>query len=176
MSLALRFPPKYTVADYERWEGDWELIEGMPYAMTPSPNLYHQRISGRLYAAFSSETNNCPNCETIYEIDWKVSEDTVIRPDLMIICDATDEEFQTTTPKLVIEILSPATAIKDRNLKFELLQREKVKYYLIVDPNTKLIEIYQIQQGAYKKLIELDKGDFEFDLDSCKIYVNFDKL
>ncbi|MEO1923214.1 MAG: Uma2 family endonuclease, partial [Nautiliaceae bacterium] len=27
----------YTVKDYEQWEGDWELIEGRPYAMAPAP-------------------------------------------------------------------------------------------------------------------------------------------
>ena len=31
--------PHYSYQDYRRWEGDWELIEGIPYAMTPSPTL-----------------------------------------------------------------------------------------------------------------------------------------
>ena len=27
----------YTYEDYKRWEGDWELIDGVPLAMAPSP-------------------------------------------------------------------------------------------------------------------------------------------
>ena len=25
--------PRYTVEDYEKWKGDWELIDGIPYAL-----------------------------------------------------------------------------------------------------------------------------------------------
>ncbi len=34
--------PQYTYTDYEQWEGDWELIYGFPYAMSPSPKRTHQ--------------------------------------------------------------------------------------------------------------------------------------
>ncbi len=30
MNLALRYPPRYTIKDYLQWEGDWELVEGVP--------------------------------------------------------------------------------------------------------------------------------------------------
>ena len=35
---------KYTYEDYRHWEGDWELIDGIPQAMAPSPALKHQFI------------------------------------------------------------------------------------------------------------------------------------
>jgi hypothetical protein len=34
--------PRYTYEDYKLWEGDWELIKGYPYAMSPSPKRKHQ--------------------------------------------------------------------------------------------------------------------------------------
>ncbi|WP_457626586.1 hypothetical protein [Persephonella sp.] len=37
MSFAEKYLPNYTVEDYKQWEGDWELIEGIAYAMVPSP-------------------------------------------------------------------------------------------------------------------------------------------
>jgi Uma2 family endonuclease len=40
---------------------------------------------------------------------------------------------------LVVEVLSPSTAAKDRNLKMALYEIEQVKYYLIVDPQFKKI-------------------------------------
>lgn len=37
--------PRYSYADYAQWEGNWELINGYPHAMSPSPALKHQRTS-----------------------------------------------------------------------------------------------------------------------------------
>ena len=33
--------PHYVYDDYRQWEGRWELIEGIPYAMTPAPGFEH---------------------------------------------------------------------------------------------------------------------------------------
>ena len=33
--------PHYTYDDYKNWQGDWELIRGVPYAMAPSPLKTH---------------------------------------------------------------------------------------------------------------------------------------
>lgn len=35
--------PYYTYDDYKSWEGRWELIHGIPYAMSPYPTLKHIR-------------------------------------------------------------------------------------------------------------------------------------
>ena len=35
-------PERYTYQDYLLWKGDWELVNGYPYAMAPSPNINHQ--------------------------------------------------------------------------------------------------------------------------------------
>ncbi len=35
----------YTVDDYRRWKGEWELIGGIPYARVPSPTVIHQRVA-----------------------------------------------------------------------------------------------------------------------------------
>src|SRR5690606_8258397 len=50
MALEARDLPHYTFEDYERWEGRWELIYGIPYAMSPQPNLKHQRVSGNIHS------------------------------------------------------------------------------------------------------------------------------
>ena len=36
--------PHYTYEDYVQWEGRWELIKGIPYAMVPMPALRHQEL------------------------------------------------------------------------------------------------------------------------------------
>ena len=37
-------------------------------------------------------------------------------------------------------------------------------------------KIYEIQQGAYKKQIELNSGKFDFDLGACQLNINFEKI
>ena len=131
MSIALKYLPKYTLEDYKRWEGDWELIEGLPYAMSPSPSKNHQRINGKLYRLFSEALDHCSHCEIFFELDWTVANDTVVRPDLQIICEKENaSDSNDSPPVLVIEILSPSTTLKDRNLKYELFQKEKDKVLL----------------------------------------------
>lgn len=34
----------YTYEDYLKWDGQWELIDGVPYSMAPSPSFTHQYI------------------------------------------------------------------------------------------------------------------------------------
>ncbi|WP_404360188.1 hypothetical protein [Methylotuvimicrobium sp. KM1] len=43
--MPLAYQEHYTVDDYQQWEGNWELIEGMPYTMTPSPSVTHQIVA-----------------------------------------------------------------------------------------------------------------------------------
>ena len=37
MGLVQKILPHYTYEDYTIWEGRWELIDGFPIAMSPSP-------------------------------------------------------------------------------------------------------------------------------------------
>ncbi len=73
---------------------------------------------------------------------------------------------------LVVEVLSSLTAIKDRNVKMELYQLQQVKYYLIVDPQLKKTEIYQLQDKRYQP-VSINPDHFEFKFRDCFADVNF---
>jgi hypothetical protein len=45
----------YTIQDYNQWQGDWELIYGYPYAMSPSPLPKHQIIGTNLIFYFKEK-------------------------------------------------------------------------------------------------------------------------
>jgi hypothetical protein len=47
VSTAPRYLPHYTVADHAAWEGDWELLDGVALAMTPSPFWGRQAATNR---------------------------------------------------------------------------------------------------------------------------------
>jgi hypothetical protein len=46
--LTIHDIPHYTYNDYQKWEGDWELIRGIPYAVSPSPGWRHQLFGWQL--------------------------------------------------------------------------------------------------------------------------------
>ncbi len=78
------------------------------------------------------------------------------------------------TPALVVEILSPSTAYKDRHEKFELYEQQGVKYYLIAEPPFKKIEVYELIDAKYLP-VSVSPTEYEFILDDdCTLPVNFD--
>lgn len=162
---SLKYLPKYTVADYNLWEGDWELIDGHPVSMSPSPIRRHQSLGTILLTQIHNEINakqgSCNDCEVVYDLDWIVTGDTVLRPDIAIICQPTDN-FITKPPVVVIEILSPSTALKDRHVKHEIYQTNGVKYYIMADPTAKTFQAFILVNGQYQaynsSLFEIHSG------------------
>ena len=177
MSIAERYRPYYTYADYCQWEGRWELIEGMPYAMSPLPIPEHQNICGNLFILLKeSSALNCKKCKVYLPLDWKISDDTIVQPDVLIVCKKIEKKYLDFPPALVIEVLSPATAAKDRGEKMELYQSEKVKYYLIADAQFKKIEVYQLLNNRYE-LVFLNPESFDFTFEeNCSATVSFSRV
>ena len=174
-SIPYEWLPQYTYTDYARWEGDWELIHGFPYAMSPSPRRMHQlteRHFMRLVEdAFISKSNLC-NCNVYHELDWIIDENTVVRPDVMIVCGKFEEDFLRFPPALILEIASESTRLKDRNIKFKLYESNGVKYYLMADPDRNTIETFILRNNRYE---ETTISVFELS-STCTIELDLNKL
>lgn len=152
MSTVPRYQPHYSVADYLQWEGDWELWNGIAVAMSPSPFGPHERAAAKLVFQLESclQTQGC-SCATYAGLDWIVSDDTVVRPDVMVVCDNQPRRHLERPPALAIQILSDATAEKDRNAKRSLYERAGIGHYLLVDPIEKTIEWLELgDDGLFK--------------------------
>lgn len=178
MGVLELYRPHYTCSDYELWEGQWELIEGIPYAMNPAPSLQHQSLSQKIAMQLGLKLQACQNCQALLPIDWKISDETVVQPDNLVVCGADLEgQYLTQAPGLIFEILSPSTAHKDRHLKFELYEREAVKYYVMVDPETQIAKLYTLNsEGRYIKKLDANKQTFSFELGDCTIAFDFSQL
>jgi Uma2 family endonuclease len=166
--------PRYTYNDYKNWKEDWELVNGYPYQMLPSASPKHSKTQGKfIYQAENSlnKNSNC-NCIVFPELDWKINDDTVVRPNIMIICGEPKNEVLEFPPVLIIEILSPYNLKTDRVLKFELYRENGVKYYLMVDVQKENVEVYQLVDNFYKQ-VEISK----FQLDkTCEIEFDFESI
>jgi len=144
---------QFTYADYLTWPDDerWEIIDGEAYAMTPAPTTRHQRISrelGRIVVSFfrgkTCEPFSAPT-------DVVLDDRNIVQPDILVVCDPskiTEKNIQG-TPDLIIEILSPSTAIKDRREKRGLYERFGVSEYIIIDPLGESAERFTLVEGRY---------------------------
>lgn len=141
MSSPKKFIPHYTLEDYRQWEGAWELIDGIPIAMTPSPFGPHERIVSRLSFEIQSQLRSygCL-CEVYTNLDWIITEDTVVRPDLMVVCGEQPQRHLESPPALLCEVLSDATRGQDLTAKRSLYMENRVPHYLIIDPAAKSLE------------------------------------
>ncbi|NBC30363.1 MAG: hypothetical protein GVY29_10280 [Spirochaetes bacterium] len=101
----------FTYADYLQWpdEERWELIRGIAYDMSPAPGSTHQRTVGAIFRCIADITDGGAG-----ESDESV--ETVVQPDVSVFCDPgkIDERGATGAPDLVVEVLSPATALPSR--------------------------------------------------------------
>ena len=123
-ALRLEDLPHYTYDDYKAWEGRWELIYGVPYAMSPSPIISHQEISGKIFLELNKKLNDCKQCKSILATDWIISNDTTVCPDNSVVCEMNEKDsFITKAPAIIFEVLSPSTKKKDRTTKYELFQQ-----------------------------------------------------
>ncbi len=167
--------PRYTYNDYKNWKEDWELVDGYPLQFLPSASMNHNKVQMRLIgqSLFSLQKNeDASNCEVFAELDWKINEDTVVRPNLMIICGEASGNYLEFPPVLIIEIISPTSVKKERIIKFELYREQGVKYYLMIDYTKKTTEVFELIDNNYK---QVEKNSFLVDKD-CEVLYDFNKI
>ena len=171
MATKFAYIPRYTVEDYEQWvEPNCELIQGIPYMMSPAPRIRHQRIAHRLEILLEEALAKCLECEVLPPVNYQIAEDTIVQPDLLIVCNLPDEErdvYLTTTPVLVAEIISPSSALKDRIIKRDIYESAGVRYYAVIDPDNEEIEVLVLEDGSYATDFKGREGDVSFDLGPC---------
>jgi len=157
--LAKKEQNGYTYKDYLNWPEDerWELIEGVPYAMTPAPSRKHQEILGELFGELRNYLKDKPCRVYLSPFDVRLANKnereeevkTVVQPDITVVCDASklDDKGCLGTPDLVIEILSPSTAAMDHIKKLALYEKNGVQEYWIVHPIDQILTIYKLGEN-----------------------------
>ena len=166
----------YTVQDYLQWEGDWELIHGQPVAMGPSPSLGHQQVSAAIFRQLDESLDDCPHCQAVFEIDVELAQDTVVRPDVLVICYPPESERLTRAPDLIFEVLSPKTTRRDEVVKFDLYRTEGVLHYVLVYPEVKMAKVWRLVEGEYRKVGDFHDETHGFELSRCALDFDFSRL
>ena len=152
MALAQKTKKGFTYADYLTWPDDerWELIDGEAYNMTPAPTFKHQKIVFNFASLLRNALKGNPCVAGIAPTDVVLSEYDVVQPDVFVVCDEkkiTEANIQG-APDLIVEVLSPATALKDKREKKALYEKYGVKEYIIVDPAAQYVERFLLEEGG----------------------------
>ena len=141
---------KFTYSDYCLLPEDkrYELIGGELY-MAPAPLTRHQVILLNLVLLIGPFVRQSNLGRLLpAPVDVIFSDEDVLQPDLIFV--AVDREGIVTeracegAPDLVVEILSPSTRRRDRELKRKVYANYGVKEYWLVDPETESIQILRL--------------------------------
>ena len=156
---------RYTYADYLTWQFDdmVELIRGKIFKMSPAPNMKHQRVSGGIFGQIYPflKGNKCVVFAAPFDVrlplpkklQTKKKIDTVVQPDICVICDIKklDNQGCNGAPDWVIEILSKSTSKKDLTDKYDIYQESGVKEYWVVRPDEESVTTYILDEaGIYQ--------------------------
>jgi len=155
MPLPSEKKEQYTYADYMCRPDDerWEIIEGVPYDMSPAPSTRHQEVSGELFfhiKMFLKETGSCKVFHAPYDVRLSEADEAddeivnVLQPDIAVICDPSkiDERGCRGVPDWIIEVLSPHTASRDFIQKRSLYEKYGVREYWLVHPLDCLVTVF----------------------------------
>ena len=156
-------PIKFTFRDYKSLPYSererYELLEGELIPMAPSPSEPHQWVCGELadrLRRFSKERQlGCVYQAPLDVVLGETGEEQVVQPDILFISKARSEIIHKDeirgAPDLVVEILSPATAEKDRTYKRTLYAKYGAKEYWLVDPEAQTIEVLSLGAKGYRR-------------------------
>jgi Uma2 family endonuclease len=129
-----------------------ELIEG-EYIVSPPPIGLHQLAVGNAYFFLRSTV---PGQAVVSPAALRLEEDHVLEPDVFWIrpdgdCKLVDGRYWQGAPDLVIEVLSPSTARRDRGVKFDVYERHGVREYWLIDLEAQFVEVYRHEDGAFRR-------------------------
>lgn len=173
-NLAKKQDERFTYSQYCEWnDGErWELIDGVPYNMTPAPVRRHQGILMHLSLIVGNFLAGKP-CQVYFApFDVRLPDSseqddndvtTVVQPDLVVICDEKklDDRGCRGAPDLVMEILSPSTSRKDIGVKFNLYERHGVREYWIIHPAEESLMVFTLgEDGKFGRPQGYGRGDF----------------
>jgi len=121
-----------------------ELVGGELY-VTPSPSLDHQEVVLTLGSALRDHARERgAGTVAIAPVDVHLPSGDVVQPDVLFVAREGSARLRTWVygvPDLLIEVVSPTHAERDRDLKRRLYERNGVPEYWIVDPQEGSIEV-----------------------------------
>lgn len=163
MADTMNIPPRTIMEVYKTLpEGTLaELIDNVIY-MSPTPFFNHQKVSVELTTQLHLWCKkNDSGIALAAPFDVYLDESSnAVQPDIIVVLknqmDIIDPQGHIHgVPAMLIEILSKGNKSHDLIRKKDLYERFGVKEYHVVDPETKLVLTFELQDGQYQKTKEI---------------------
>jgi Uma2 family endonuclease len=155
-----------------------EFFDGEIVAMAGA-SLKHNIISSNLQGELFSQLKGSPCRPFASDMRMKAKRN-YFYPDIVVSCqerrfeDETDETLL--NPRVIIEILSKSTKLKDRNLKFDsYLTIESITDYILVEQNSMRVEHYQ-RNGNSWSVVVLSNPNDKLMLNSIKCEITLAEI
>ncbi len=147
---------RWTYEEYYRLDDDqrYEITDGN-LLIVPGPDTWHQDLTGDLFSPLRSFIRrNKLGRVFISPVDVVLDPENTVQPDIVFVAAANAGIIQRRAifgaPDLLVELISPSSARRDRHEKKDLYARFGVKEYWMGDPANKSLEILTLKNGRYE--------------------------
>lgn len=161
MDNTAKHSPRITAEEYYRRtaeNSERTELRGGEIVSLASPSLAHQQISGEFYRAVSTFIRSqCGKCKPFQAVDVQLSDDTIVVPDFLTICDPSkcSEKRISGAPDWIVEIVS-SNRKDDMIVKLGLYQQSGVREYWIVDPQNRRTLVYFFEENNFPSIYTFD--------------------
>ena len=129
----------------ELWDGE--------FTMSPAPSYYHQDIVARLTEILTAwASREKAGIVRFAPLDVVLSPRFCVQPDIIFISTARKNMVRRQiqgAPDLVVEVLSESNWQHDKIEKKALYEQFGIQEYWIVDPDSRMVEIWTLRNGEY---------------------------
>ena len=139
---------KLNLEQFIDWENEQaerhEFYHGEVFAMVGVRRV-HGVVGLNIAMSLKQQLNGSACGVFVESLKLRVKEN-IFYPDVFVTCDKADlqTEMIFTSPTVIVEVLSPSTQAFDRGLKFAAYRQIlSLKEYLLVDPDTRVVELYR---------------------------------
>ena len=150
----------YRRQDYDQLPAEprCELLYGRLY-VSPSPSLRHQVVTLYLWQHLEAIAAEHGGLAVAAPLDVVLADHSVVQPDVLYLSAARRSlggHCIEGAPDLVVEVLSPGGARRDRGEKLKLYAESGVREYWLVEPQEAQIEFLVCHQGQFQVHLPAD--------------------
>lgn len=157
-------PRKMTYEEFLEWADEdtlAEWVDGEVVMSTPASNI-HQDLSGFLESVMRSFVE-AHHLGIVRSAPFQMKlERSGREPDLIFVANEHLERLKSTRldgpADLVVEILSPESAARDRGEKFYEYEQAGIPEYWLIDPQAGRAEFYQLDAGGHYQTVGPEAG------------------
>ena len=130
-----------------------ERIGGVVYSMAAGTFEHADVITNTIAALGAFFKDRGIHCKPYTsELEIHFDAENIYRPDISVICDFSKRRHNGYfgVPALIVEVLSPSTASRDRVEKYANYEKYGVPEYLIISPEYVTVDQYVLVDGAFR--------------------------